>query len=241
MVRFHFILYLYRTIFKKTLVWFQQEQPLIHVLFNECCNILRNVLLCFVKEEVVAGKQGSQLLSISYELQNNQRIDSKIEIGESTRKYLSDLSSNEKIAFYKDVREIYCTITVSITPSLLDSVKNAYSRYRTDQERQQQLQKEKEIADYAAKSAKNKDELLVEKELDLLEKQKLLQGELNNATRLLEEGDQRLKAAIDAKNFYEIETAGILIDSSKKKLMAINTEIVQNNDALNQLRKKFKK
>ncbi|CAF1507804.1 unnamed protein product [Rotaria sordida] len=132
-------------------------------------------------------------------------------------------------------------LEVSITPSLLDSVKNAYSRYRTDQERQQQLQKEKEIADYAAKSAKNKDELLVEKELDLLEKQKLLQGELNNATRLLEEGDQRLRAAIDAKNFYEIETAGILIDSSKKKLMAINTEIVQNNDALNQLRKKFKK
>ena len=49
------------------------------------------------------------------------------------------------------------------------------------------------------------------------------------------------KVAIDAKNFYEFETAGILIESGKKKLMAINTEIVQNNDALNKLRKKMKK
>ena len=82
---------------------------------------------------------------------------------------------------------------------------------------------------------------MTEKESDLLEKQKILQVELNNATRLLEEGDQRLKVSIDAKNFYEIETARILIESGKKKLMSINTEIVQNNDALNQLRKKMKK
>ena len=82
---------------------------------------------------------------------------------------------------------------------------------------------------------------MIEKESDLLEKQKALQVELNNAKRLLEEGDQRLKVAIDAKNFYEIETAGILIESGKKKLMTINTEIVQNSDALNQLRKKMKK
>ncbi|CAF1285781.1 unnamed protein product [Rotaria magnacalcarata] len=118
MTRFHFILYLYRTIFKKALVWFQQERPLVHVLFSECCNILRSVLLCFVKEDLVAFKQGTQLLSISYELQNNQRIDSKIEIGESTRNCLTDLSSNEKIAFYKDAREIYCTIAEELIRTL---------------------------------------------------------------------------------------------------------------------------
>ena len=76
---------------------------------------------------------------------------------------------------------------------------------------------------------------------NLLEKQKTLQVEFNNATCFLEEGGQRLKVAIDAKNFYEVETAGILIESGKKKLRATNTEIVQNNDALNQLRKKMKK
>ncbi|CAF1531235.1 unnamed protein product [Adineta ricciae] len=411
LTRFHFILYLYRTIFKKALVWFQQERLLVHLVFGECCNVLRSVLLCFVKEELVANKQGTQLLSISYELQNSQRIDGKIDIGESTRNCLHDLSVSEKAVFYKGAREIYCTITkelirtlpinntllrhlqclhpllrkesasrtnilciarsmpflfnedeidrlgvewrtyemadipddwienktgdedqsettiyhpidtywhhvfsvktstgspqfvvltklvkcllslshgnadvergfnenrhlvsderaflseqsvngqratsagvkffadgkphqVAITSNLLDNVKNAHSRYRKDQEQQEQLRRNKEIADQAAKSAKTQHELLAEQELDLLEKQKQLQIELNHATHLFEEGNQRLKAAIDARNFSEIETSGILIDSGKRKLTNINTEIVQNNDALNQLRKKMKK
>ena len=38
LVKFHFILFIYRTIFKKVLVWFQQEQPLVHLLYSECCN-----------------------------------------------------------------------------------------------------------------------------------------------------------------------------------------------------------
>ncbi|CAF1285800.1 unnamed protein product [Rotaria magnacalcarata] len=74
-------------------------------------------------------------------------------------------------------------------------------------------------------------------ESDLREKQKTLQVELNNATRLLEEGNQRLQAAINAKTFYDIETAGILIESGKKKLMTVNTEMIQNNGALNQFTK----
>ena len=94
-------------------MWFQQEQPLSHILYNEYCNVLRSILLYFVIDGVVAFKQGTHLLSISYELQNNHRIDSKIKVGESTRNCRNYLSSNEKTAFYKDVREIYCTITVS--------------------------------------------------------------------------------------------------------------------------------
>jgi hypothetical protein len=36
LVKFHFILFIYRAIFKKVLVWFQQEQPLVHLLYAEC-------------------------------------------------------------------------------------------------------------------------------------------------------------------------------------------------------------
>ena len=116
----------------------------------------------------------------------------------------------------------------------MDNVKKKHvcSRYRTDQESEQQLQKDKEIADHAAQLAKNKDEHTVEKAPDLLEKQKALQVELNNGTRSLEESDQRLKTTIEIKNFFEIETIRIFIESGKK-LMAVNIEIVQNNDALN--------
>ena len=49
------------------------------------------------------------------------------------------------------------------------------------------------------------------------------------------------KVTSDAKNFYDIDTPGISIESGKKKLMVSNTEIVQNNDALKQLPKKMKK
>ena len=56
LVKFHFILFIYRTIFKKALVWLQQEQPLVHLLYSERCNLLRNVLLSFVKQELIKGK-----------------------------------------------------------------------------------------------------------------------------------------------------------------------------------------
>jgi hypothetical protein len=113
LVKFHFILFIYRTVFKKHLVWFQQEQPLVHLLYGECCNLLRNVLLSFVKEDLIKDKEGIQLLSISFELQNNQKNNVNIDIGETTRKYLKDLSMNEKQLFFQDVRQIYCNITVS--------------------------------------------------------------------------------------------------------------------------------
>ena len=50
--------------------------------------------------------------------------------------------------------------------------KNAYPRYRTDQERQQQLQKDKEIADHAAQSAKIKTSLRSKKNLIYLRNKK---------------------------------------------------------------------
>ena len=113
LVKFHFILFIYRTIFKKELVWFQQEQPLIHVLYNECFSLLRNVLLSFVKEELVKDKEGAQLLSISFDLQNNQKNNMSIDIGETTRTYTKDLSVNEKTIFFQDVRQVFCSIAVS--------------------------------------------------------------------------------------------------------------------------------
>jgi hypothetical protein len=96
------------------LVWLQQEQPLIHLLYTECYNLLRNVLLSFVKEENMKDKEGLQLLSISFELQNNQKNNTNIDVGESTRTCINNLSVNEKVIFFQDVRQVYCTITVGL-------------------------------------------------------------------------------------------------------------------------------
>ena len=40
---------------------------------------------------------------------NNVNID----IGETTRTYIKDLSVSEKTHFFQDIRQVYCTITVS--------------------------------------------------------------------------------------------------------------------------------
>ncbi|CAF1225658.1 unnamed protein product [Rotaria sordida] len=118
LVKFHFILFIYRTVFKKQLVWFQQEQPLVHLLYNECCSLLRNVLLSFVKEELIRDKESIQLLTVSFELQNNQKNNINIDVGETTRMCIKDLSPNEKVVFFEDVRKIYCNITKDLIKSL---------------------------------------------------------------------------------------------------------------------------
>ena len=91
----------------------QQEQPLVHLLYGECCNLLRNVMLSFVKEELSKDKEGTDLLSVPFELQNNQKNNVNIDIGETTRTYIKDLTVSEKTNFFQDVRQVYCTITVS--------------------------------------------------------------------------------------------------------------------------------
>ena len=128
-----------------------------------------------------------------------------------------------------------------ITAGLLEGVKSAHSRYRADQDRQERILKEREIAEKAVQSTQENERLLVEKETILLAEQKDLRKALENVTRLLEEGDTRLKLAIDAKDFSEIEIAGILIDSGRKKITHVNAELANNADALRQFRKKMKK
>ncbi|CAF2854754.1 unnamed protein product [Rotaria sp. Silwood2] len=127
LAKFHFILFLYQTVFKRELVWLQQEQPLIHLLYGECCNLLRNIMLSFVKEELLQDKEGSDLLSVSFELQNSQKNNVNIDIGETTRTYIKDLSVSEKTNFFHDIRQVYCTMTKELTKSL--PLKNDFLRH----------------------------------------------------------------------------------------------------------------
>ncbi len=71
------------------------------LLYGECCGLLHNLLLSFVKEEIVKDKERIELLCISFELQNNQKNNSNIDIGETTRTYIKDLSPNEKVTFFE--------------------------------------------------------------------------------------------------------------------------------------------
>ncbi|CAF1317772.1 unnamed protein product [Didymodactylos carnosus] len=95
---------------------------------------------------------------------------------------------------------------VAITKALLSSVKQAHERFKIDNERQQQMLKDKELSEQALAAAKNDEVLLIEKECKLLDEQKGLRKELESATNMLDEDSEQLTAAIAEKNFSEVET-----------------------------------
>ena len=83
------------------------------MLFEECNDLLRNVLISFIKDDLIMNKTVKQLLSLTLDSQSNQKPDTKLEIGEITRNELKKMSTNDKTMFLKDVRAIYLTIAVS--------------------------------------------------------------------------------------------------------------------------------
>jgi hypothetical protein len=58
-------------------------------------------MLSFVKEELLKDKENSDLLSVSFELQNCPKNNANIDIGETSRTYIKDLSVSEKTIFFK--------------------------------------------------------------------------------------------------------------------------------------------
>ncbi|CAF4607013.1 unnamed protein product [Rotaria socialis] len=117
----------YSRFLSRELVWLQQEEPFAHLLYGEFCNLLRNIMLPFVKEELLKDKEGSDLLSVSFEHQNSQKNNANIDIGETTRTYIKDLSASEKAIFFQNIRQVYCTITKELTKSL--PLKNDFLRH----------------------------------------------------------------------------------------------------------------
>ncbi|MCC7160048.1 MAG: hypothetical protein IT281_11020 [Ignavibacteria bacterium] len=82
---------------------------------------------------------------------------------------------------------------------------------------------------------------MVEKEQNLIDQRKILQGDLENSSKMLNEGNSRLEATFSTKNFAGFEMAQLLIGGAKKKLDVLKTQLGDNSDQMNQLRKKLKK
>ncbi len=81
-VKLNFILYLCEHIFDRFLTYFQSEEPLIHILYHEMVELYRNVLLSFLKPNVVQQKSGQELLNITFDQANLWRSEKEIRIGE---------------------------------------------------------------------------------------------------------------------------------------------------------------
>ena len=125
---------------------------------------------------------------------------------------------------------------VPITRDLLDSVRNAHSRYTLDLERQQRAMPVRERDD----DDDDEESLLVDKANDLFDEQESLHASLSNVQKLIDEGTERLAQAISQKNFEDLETAQLLIQGGNRRLATTNTQMLENQSQLNHLRKKQK-
>ncbi|CAF4586322.1 unnamed protein product [Rotaria sp. Silwood1] len=109
-IQLQFVLFLCETIFDRFLTFFQQEAPLIHLLYVELSALYRDVLVQFLVPDYVGNKTGNELLNLDFKLKEKQLNNKQIRIGESTRKLLMNITQKEREDFFEDVRTIYHAI-----------------------------------------------------------------------------------------------------------------------------------
>ncbi|CAF1660527.1 unnamed protein product, partial [Adineta ricciae] len=118
LIRLHFLVFLHNHVYQQILVWLQQTQPLIHLLYDECEQLIRRLFSCFIREDLIKHKSIDAFMNISYYSQENQKCDATINIGETTRRYLHELSVEEKQEFFHTTRTIYFSITEELLRTL---------------------------------------------------------------------------------------------------------------------------
>ena len=80
-----------KPIFDRFLQMFQTEGPLIHVLHQGMVDLLKQVMLRFLKQDVVKEKAVDELLKLDTKIIELQLKDEDLDIGKETRKTISDL------------------------------------------------------------------------------------------------------------------------------------------------------
>ena len=86
-------------IFEPFLKFFQNEEPLIHMLNEKFSLLLRLLMGWFIKKEVLMNKDGEELGTIDVKASNNHLGVKDLEIGEETRRAVSKLSVEKQKQF----------------------------------------------------------------------------------------------------------------------------------------------
>ncbi len=76
LIRLNFLVYLSHNIYGQILVWFQETKPLIHLLYDECEQLIRRLFSHFINEDLIKNKTLDELINIPYYIQENQKCDS---------------------------------------------------------------------------------------------------------------------------------------------------------------------
>ncbi|CAF1418465.1 unnamed protein product [Adineta steineri] len=71
---------------------------------------------------------------------------------------------------------------------------------------------------------------LKEKEIELLDQQKILQQDLVSATKMLEEGSTQLATIVNSKDFNDAGTGELLITAANVKLSILKAQLLENSE-----------
>ena len=98
-------------IFKKFLCPFQNEGPLIHLLRDQMCELLKIGMHRFLKSQAINDKEGKHLLTVEYFKPDIQLSFTQIEVGEKTRTALSKLTTDQQKIVLKGMKQFYLDTT----------------------------------------------------------------------------------------------------------------------------------
>ena len=76
LIRLKLLVFVYQNIYEQILLWFQQSQTLIHLLHDQCEQLIRRLFSSFVKEDLTENQNLNELVRINFQLRENQKIDS---------------------------------------------------------------------------------------------------------------------------------------------------------------------
>ena len=66
LIRFKFLVFLSHNIYRQILVWFQSTEPLIHLLHDECEQLIRRLFSHFISENFIKNKTLDELIRIPF-------------------------------------------------------------------------------------------------------------------------------------------------------------------------------
>ena len=76
LIRLNFLVFLSHNIYRQILVWFQQSQPLIHLLYEECEQLIRRLFAHFIAENYMQVNTLEELIQIPFDRLECQKSDS---------------------------------------------------------------------------------------------------------------------------------------------------------------------
>lgn len=126
-----YCLFLNKTIplFEESNVLLQKDEPCIHRLHSVMCDQLRELLIRFVKPEVIASN--TTVYEVDFANSSNQKSDDELFVGRAVREFIRDHGQEcDTSGFYKSVRNYYvaaCTYMIKQKSSWISG-----STLRTD-------------------------------------------------------------------------------------------------------------